>query len=173
MQMSTCHFLLTNLTAQATKQVTNPLLDALDASYDAPCQGTGFFALQSCVNSDCDPNVAPIKEDADVDGRCVLVARRDIREGEELIDVKGAFEGRLDFMHRVVNSYADVPLVDLASSGGDVSGAAAVSVGFAAREPGGEFCIPPERPASPPPRSAASMAASSFRSNASSSMDAG
>ena len=71
-------------TAQATKQVTNPLLDALDASYDAPCQGTGFFALQSCVNSDCDPNVAPIKEDADVDGRCVLVARRDIREGEEL-----------------------------------------------------------------------------------------
>ena len=46
-------------------------------------------------------------------------------EGEELIDVKGAFEGRLDFMHRVVNSYADVPLVDLASSGGDVSGAAA------------------------------------------------
>ena len=48
-----------------------------------------------------------------------------LREGEELIDVKGAFEGRLDFMHRVVNSYADVPLVDLASSGGDVSGAAA------------------------------------------------
>jgi hypothetical protein len=48
-----------------------------------------------------------------------------LREGEELIDVKGAFEGRLDFMHRVINGYADVPLVDLASSGGDVSGAAA------------------------------------------------
>jgi hypothetical protein len=71
-------------TAKATKQATNPLLDALDASYDAPCEGTGFFALQSCVNSDCDPNVAPLKDDADVDGRCVLVAKRDIREGEEL-----------------------------------------------------------------------------------------
>ena len=70
--------------AAATKRVTNPLLDALDAAYDAPCEGTGFFALQSCLNSDCDPNVAPRKEDADDDGRCVLVATRDVREGEEL-----------------------------------------------------------------------------------------
>ena len=36
------------------------------------------------MNSDCDPNVAPRKEDADDDGRCVLVATRDVREGEEL-----------------------------------------------------------------------------------------
>jgi hypothetical protein len=70
--------------AAATKRVTNPLLDALDAAYDAPCEGTGFFALQSCLNSDCDPNVAPRKEDTDDDGRCVLVATRDVREGEEL-----------------------------------------------------------------------------------------
>ena len=74
----------TDVTAKSAKQVTNPLLDALDTSYCAPCEGTGFFALQSCLNSDCDPNVAPVKEDADVDGRCVLVAKRDIREGEEL-----------------------------------------------------------------------------------------
>ena len=64
--------------------VTGPLLDALDVAYDAPCEGTGFFALQSCMNSDCDPNVAPMKDDEDIDGKCVLVAKRDISAGEEL-----------------------------------------------------------------------------------------
>ena len=39
--------------------VTDPLLDALDVRYCVPCEGTGFFALQSQLNSDCDPNVTP------------------------------------------------------------------------------------------------------------------
>ena len=56
--------------------VTGPLLDALDVGYCTPCEGTGFFALQSCVNSDCDPNVTPLKDDGDRDGACVLVAKR-------------------------------------------------------------------------------------------------
>ena len=63
---------------------TAPLLDALDLEYDAPLEGSGFFALQSCCNSDCDPNVAPRKDDGDDDGRCVLIATRAIRAGEEL-----------------------------------------------------------------------------------------
>ena len=55
------------------RKVTGPLLDALDVGYCTPCEGTGFFALQSCVNSDCDPNVTPLKDDDDRDGACVLV----------------------------------------------------------------------------------------------------
>ena len=64
--------------------VTGPLLDALDSGYCVPCEGTGFFALQSCLNSDCDPNVTPLKDDGDRDGSCVLVAKRAIKNGEEL-----------------------------------------------------------------------------------------
>ena len=64
--------------------VTGPLLDALDTGYCTPCEGTGFFALQSCVNSDCDPCVTPLKDDGDRDGSCVLVAKRAIKKGEEL-----------------------------------------------------------------------------------------
>lgn len=40
--------------------------------------------MQSCMNSDCDPSVAPLKDDEDRDGACVLVAKRDIKAGEEL-----------------------------------------------------------------------------------------
>ena len=69
---------------EAAELITGPLLDALDTGYCAPCEGTGFFALQSCINSDCDPNVAPLKDDDDRDGSCVLVAKRPIRAGEEL-----------------------------------------------------------------------------------------
>ena len=64
--------------------VTDPLLDALDVRYCVPCEGTGFFALQSQLNSDCDPNVTPLKDDGDVDGSCVLVAKRAVKKGEEL-----------------------------------------------------------------------------------------
>ena len=60
----------------------------------------------------------------------VLSSATDYCEGEEcdvdeLINIKSAFEGRLDFMDKVVHNYADVPLVDAAASGGDVSGATA------------------------------------------------
>ena len=68
----------------AAQPMAGPLLDALDTGYDTPCEGTGFFALQSCVNSDCDPNVAPLKDEEDRDGACVLVAKRDVKCGEEL-----------------------------------------------------------------------------------------
>ena len=64
--------------------ITNPILDALDTRYCTPCEGSGFFALQSCLNSNCDPNVSPAKSDSDVDGKCVLIASRDIAKDEEL-----------------------------------------------------------------------------------------
>lgn len=66
------------------RAITDPLLDALDTKYCVPCEGTGFFALQSCMNNDCDPNVTPLKDDGDIDGKCVLVAKRAIAAGEEL-----------------------------------------------------------------------------------------
>jgi hypothetical protein len=33
------------------------------------------------MNNDCDPNVAPLKDDHDRDGSCVLVAKRAIPVG--------------------------------------------------------------------------------------------
>ena len=63
---------------------TQPFLDALDVKYDIPCLGTALFALQSNCNHDCDPNCHPFKDETDINGSCVLVARKPIRKGEEL-----------------------------------------------------------------------------------------
>ena len=63
---------------------TQPFLDALDVNYDIPCLGTALFALQSNCNHDCDPNCHPFKDETDINGSCVLVARKPIQKGDEL-----------------------------------------------------------------------------------------
>ena len=75
--------------------ITAPLLDALDASYATPLEGTGLFPLQATLNHSCEPNVTLLKEpgDEEHDGRVVARVTRDVAAGEELC-----------------NSYVDVTL---------------------------------------------------------------
>ena len=61
-----------------------PLLDALGEAYDAPAEGTGFFALQSCANHDCAPSAHAVKPPGAADGAAVISAARRIRAGEEI-----------------------------------------------------------------------------------------
>eukprot|EP00854_Cymbomonas_tetramitiformis_P010851 gene10851-12837_t len=68
----------------AADAVTQPLLDALDTDYDIPCEGTGYYAIQACVNHSCGPNTHAFKRDQDVDGRAVLLAKTAIAAGEEI-----------------------------------------------------------------------------------------
>lgn len=65
-------------------KITQPLLDALDKDYDIPCLGTALYSVQSGMNHDCDPNAEPRKDENDITGACVIVARRDIAAGEEI-----------------------------------------------------------------------------------------
>ena len=69
---------------RAAMRVTQPLLDALDTEYDIPLLGSALFSVQSGFNHDCDPNCEPMKGEEDIDGACVIIARRDIAAGEEL-----------------------------------------------------------------------------------------
>ena len=68
----------------AVTRLTQPLLDALDVDYDVPCIGTALFSIQSGFNHDCEPNAAPLKDESDKTGACVIVARRPIAAGEEI-----------------------------------------------------------------------------------------
>ncbi|KAL3682027.1 hypothetical protein R1sor_000049 [Riccia sorocarpa] len=83
--------------AEAAK-ITRPFLDALGSEYATYCNGTGFFALQSCVNHSCRPNAKAFKRDEDKDGAAVLLATKSIRKGEEItisyIDENGSLEER-------------------------------------------------------------------------------
>lgn len=47
-------------------------------------QGTALLPLQSCMNHSDMPNASALKGDADVDGRAVLSACKDIAAGEEV-----------------------------------------------------------------------------------------
>jgi hypothetical protein len=69
---------------EAAQRVTAPLLDALDAGYATPLDGTGFFAFVACANHACDAAAMSQKCEDDVDGGAVLVAARDIAAGEEV-----------------------------------------------------------------------------------------
>ncbi|KAL2610826.1 hypothetical protein R1flu_022518 [Riccia fluitans] len=69
--------------ADAAK-ITRSFLDALGSEYATYCSGTGFFALQSCVNHSCRPNAKAFKRDEDKDGAAILLATRNIRKGEEI-----------------------------------------------------------------------------------------
>ncbi|KAJ7562290.1 hypothetical protein O6H91_03G062700 [Diphasiastrum complanatum] len=66
------------------KKITKPALEALGEDYASYCQGTGFFAIQSCMNHSCEPNAKAFKRDEDRDGQAVLLAIRKIEEGEEV-----------------------------------------------------------------------------------------
>lgn len=62
-----------------------PLLDALGESYDAGCEGSAFYALQSCLNHSCGPNAHAFKRDGrDTDGAAVILAKRSVAAGEEV-----------------------------------------------------------------------------------------
>ncbi|GLI60574.1 hypothetical protein VaNZ11_002733 [Volvox africanus] len=63
-------------------QVTQPLLDALDAEYATPCEATAFLALQSCINHSCDPNCTAACDTGD--RTVTILAQRDIPAGEEI-----------------------------------------------------------------------------------------
>ena len=63
---------------------SGPLLDALDKSYDTPCEGTAFYSLQSCINHSCDPNAQALKGDDDIDGQAVIVVKKPIGKGDEV-----------------------------------------------------------------------------------------
>lgn len=61
------------------------VLDALDASYATPLDGTGLFPLQATLNHSCEPNVTLMKEGQEEnDGRVVARTTREVAEGEEL-----------------------------------------------------------------------------------------
>jgi hypothetical protein len=62
-----------------------PLLDILDKSYDAGCEGSAFYVIQSCCNHSCSPNAHAFKRDGqDTDGAAVVLAKRAIPAGEEV-----------------------------------------------------------------------------------------
>ena len=62
-----------------------PLLDALGETYDAACEGSAFYALQSCCNHSCAPNAYAFKRaQVDTDGSAVVLAKRAIASGEEV-----------------------------------------------------------------------------------------
>lgn len=79
--------------------VADPIREALGDAYDTPCEGTAFYALQSCINHSCDPNAHAMKRaDVDVDGSAVILAKRRIAPGDEItisyIDESMDFEDR-------------------------------------------------------------------------------
>jgi len=60
-------------------------LDSLGDSYDAACEGSCFYALQSCLNHSCAPNTHAFKrKDLDRDGSAVILAKEDIAAGDEI-----------------------------------------------------------------------------------------
>ena len=63
-----------------------PILEVLGEAADgeAHCEGTGFFALQSCMNHSCNPTAASLKSEDDADGAAVVVALTDLGPGEEI-----------------------------------------------------------------------------------------
>jgi hypothetical protein len=75
-----------NLAATPTPPArrAGPLLDALGDAYDAPAEGTGFFALQACANHDCAPAAHALKPAGHADGGAVVTAARRIRAGTEV-----------------------------------------------------------------------------------------
>lgn len=70
---------------EEVQAITQPWLDALDTDYDVCGLGTALYALQSCMNHSSNPNAATTKEDCDMDGKAVISAQQDIREGDEVL----------------------------------------------------------------------------------------
>ncbi|XP_078437215.1 histone-lysine N-methyltransferase ATXR2 isoform X2 [Wolffia australiana] len=66
------------------EKLARPFLDALGDSYQACCEGSAFFPLQSCMNHSCCPNAKAFKRDEDKDGQATIIAIRPISRGEEI-----------------------------------------------------------------------------------------
>ncbi|CAL5219880.1 g1802 [Coccomyxa viridis] len=65
--------------------LSRPVLNGLGDSYDAACEGSCFYALQSCLNHSCAPNAHAFKrKNTDTDGSAVILAKQDIASGEEV-----------------------------------------------------------------------------------------
>ncbi|XP_024526796.1 histone-lysine N-methyltransferase ATXR2 [Selaginella moellendorffii] len=69
---------------EQTEQITRPLFEALGEKYASFCQGSGFFALHSCINHSCEPNAKAFKRDEDINGNAVIIATRKIMKGEQI-----------------------------------------------------------------------------------------
>lgn len=70
-----------------------PLLDSLGEAYDAACEGSAFYALQSCCNHSCAPNAHAFKRAGlDTDGSAVVLAKRAIATGDEVSHIGSAGE---------------------------------------------------------------------------------
>uniref|UniRef100_A0A0D9W9W8 SET domain-containing protein n=1 Tax=Leersia perrieri TaxID=77586 RepID=A0A0D9W9W8_9ORYZ len=69
---------------EEAEKVTRPFLDALGEDYSAPCEGTAFFPLQSCMNHSCCPNAKAYKRDEDTDGNAVIIALQPIKKDDEI-----------------------------------------------------------------------------------------
>ncbi|KAF8072944.1 ATXR2 [Scenedesmus sp. PABB004] len=68
--------------AEAALAEVAPLLDALGGAADEPAEGTGFFALQSCLNHSCAPNAAAC---CDPGGSVAVSALGAIPAGAEVV----------------------------------------------------------------------------------------
>ncbi|KAG1670694.1 hypothetical protein FOA52_010970 [Chlamydomonas sp. UWO 241] len=65
----------------AAKKVTQRFLDALGESYDEAAEGTGFYALQSCVNHSCVPLACA---EGETTGEASILALGHIAPGTEV-----------------------------------------------------------------------------------------
>ena len=74
-----CFASLHNFLAVAILEALTGLLEDCSA-----CEGTAFYALQSCINHSCSPNANSLKSNGDVDGSAVITARRALAAGEEI-----------------------------------------------------------------------------------------
>jgi hypothetical protein len=87
-----------NISQEEAEKVTRPFLDALGEDYAAPCEGTAFFPLQSCMNHSCCPNAKAYKRDEDTDGNAVIIALEPIKKDDEItisyIDEDVSYEER-------------------------------------------------------------------------------
>ena len=84
-------------------EAAGPLLEALGDAYEAPCEGTAFYALQSCMNHSCSPNAHAMKrDDQDLDGAAVILAKQAVRKGDEIflsyIDESVDFDQRAELL---------------------------------------------------------------------------
>jgi SET domain len=58
--------------------------EILADSSEVVAEGTGLYVVGSCFNHSCEPNVALLKSDGDMDNMTTVLALRDIQPGDEL-----------------------------------------------------------------------------------------
>lgn len=77
--------------------LTGEMYDMVEESLeeDSSCEGTGYYAIQSCANHSCKPNAGICCPSSN---ECCLTAKQKIRKGEEIsisyIDEESSFEER-------------------------------------------------------------------------------